>query len=297
MADADWVKYKNIRGRQLPSSVLIRDQLYRQEKVLKFDFYAVTGVFRRVGEPAAWAHTPAPERVIVKIYHSDPAWCPPLAWLGKYLALREQRYLEAVAGIPGVPAWYAALGATGLAREYIEGVNLREFSRVLQKRVDAAFFPELHATLAAVHARGLAHNDLSKPENIMVTPEGRPVLIDFQIALAAGRLLQPLIRYMQSVDRYHLRKIHRRQRPEDFTPQELAAARRKNAGVWLHGYIRRPYRAMRHLILSRFLMAHAAHDRTPGMPHLDHMPQTQTQTQPQPSSVRRKPDSRSTSGT
>jgi hypothetical protein len=84
------------------------------------------------------------------------------------------------------------------------------------------------------------------------------VLIDFQIALAASPgplawLKQRFVRYMQGVDRYHLRKIHRRFRPFDFSPDELALARKKSWTLHAHGLVRRPYRAIRHFVLDRFL--------------------------------------------
>src|SRR5262249_24708353 len=95
--------------------------------------------------------------------------------------------------------------------------------------------------------------------------EGLPVLIDFQIALGCQsrgwslrRVLQPLIRYFQGVDRYHLQKIHRRFRPFDFSGEELAKARRKGIVIHLHGFIRRPYRMARRFVLDRFLTVNDA---------------------------------------
>ena len=119
----------------------------------------------------------------------------------------------------------------------------------------------LHAFLAALHNKGIAHNDLSKAENILVRPDGSPVLIDLQIASSfrirfplLGWLGRQALPYMQAMDRYHVGKHHRRDRPEDFTAAELAASRRKGLLLQLHGWLlRRPYRAVRHFVLNRFM--------------------------------------------
>ena len=64
-----------------------------------------------------------------------------------------------------------------------EGAHQRVDQFIQHSRVDAQFFPRLQTTLAEIHRQGITHNDLSKPENILVKPDGAPILIDFQIAL------------------------------------------------------------------------------------------------------------------
>jgi len=253
MADADWVRYRAIRGRKLPPTAQLHGSTtYRIETTLKYDFYAATGLYKRVEEHDAQA----PERLLLKIYHTDPWWFPLLGLLGWYLAHRERHYLRALQDIEGVPGLLGDYGRSGLIREFIEGVHLREYFRGQLQRVGPDYFPRLYTILDQIHERGIAHNDLSKPENVLVKPDGSPAIIDLQIALKAalprwtGR---PLISYLQRVDRYHLRKLHRRQRPEDFDERALSSARRRDPLVWLHGWIRRPYRAVRHFVLGRFL--------------------------------------------
>lgn len=258
MPDRDWVKYKSIRGKALPETGNWLGASWRLVQVLKFDFYAATGVYESTD--AASAGTATATRVIYKTYHEDRLGVLPLGWLGRWLCRREVKYLNAVGHIDGIPKILASIGKTTLVREFVPGRNLREYGKYAGLRDD--FFPRLKAMLARVHQAGISHNDLSKPENILVDDSGNPVLIDFQIALGAPdrgwslrRLLRPLIRYMQGVDRYHLLKIHRRFRPFDFTSDQIAAAKRKGLIVHLHSYIRRPYRAVRHFVLDRYLTA------------------------------------------
>lgn len=262
MADADWWRYKQVRGEPLPESAELLGAGYRLEQILKRDFYAAVGVYVRA-EPARGVDPQPPDRVLYKVYHTDGVGfdAPPWRWLGRRLRDREAHYFRVLDGVPGVPRLWGVQGESALVREYVPGRNLREFIREGQTP-DDQFFPKLRQTLNAVHARGVSHNDLSKPENLLVTDQGAPVLIDFQIALRTvgqgwpilGGLSRVLIRYFQRVDRYHLLKQHRRRRPGDYNAKQHETLRRKGWLLSLHGrFLRRPYRAVRHVVLDRYL--------------------------------------------
>lgn len=257
MPDAHWVRYRQIRGRAAPDSVTYEGSFFTLRRVLKRDFYAVTAVYAR----ALDARDPhLPSEILLKAYHTDRLGPISLRWLGRWLCRRECYYLTRLDGIEGLPRLLTAYGEAGFLREFIPGCNLREFAANCQP--DEHFFPRLTRILEQVHARGVAHNDLSKPENVLVTPEGRPVLIDLQIARAGlysnwpliGGLSRWLIAYLQRADRYHLAKLHRRRRPEDFTPEQLSNARRKGVILHIHAFLRRPYRALRHNVMRRYLI-------------------------------------------
>jgi len=256
MADADWVRYKQIRGQDLPETLNWNGRVYHRLRVLKRDFYAAVGIYQpTIGPGREPDHATPP--ILYKRYHADRFGIIPLGWLGRYLCRREIHFLRRLSDVPGVPSFREQVADTAFVREYVPGCNLREYSR--EHTPDSAFFPELYSILQAVHQRGISHNDLSKPENILVTEAGRPVLIDFQIALdfrgrsipMIGTLVKTLMGYFQRVDRYHLTKIHRRRRPMDFAPEEIEKARKKGWLLHLHGHLRRPYRAVRHRVLKR----------------------------------------------
>ena len=258
MADADWASYKQLRGNVLPQDIEFRGGRYRQEQLFKRDFYAATGLYRLQDGKAT---AERPQQIVLKIYHTQPFGILPLGWLGRRLCRCEVYYLKKADGIARLPRLLERDGPSGFVREYAPGCNLREHRK--SRRPDEHFYPRLYDMLAAIYTRGIAHNDLSKPENILVLPDGGPAIIDFQIAGSyAWRL--PLLRqlgrrlrsYMQSVDRYHLRKLHRRDRRQDFTPEELQQSRKKGLLLTLHGILlRRPYRAIRHFVLNHFLRA------------------------------------------
>jgi len=71
-----------------------------------------------------------------------------------------------------------------LVMEYVAGDNLAQrLSR--HGEVDGALLArELLGALAHIHAAGIVHRDV-KPQNVLITPDGRAKLIDFGIALPA----------------------------------------------------------------------------------------------------------------
>jgi predicted Ser/Thr protein kinase len=80
-------------------------------------------------------------------------------------------------------------GVPYLTMAYIDGRPLSDRVREgqpLPQREAAALVRELAEALAYVHRQGVIHRDI-KPGNVMLTPEGRPVLVDFGLALRLGR--------------------------------------------------------------------------------------------------------------
>ncbi|CAG1007567.1 eukaryotic-like serine/threonine-protein kinase [Phycisphaerales bacterium] len=112
-------------------------------------------------------------------------------------AARFEREARAVArlrnpNIVGVHAVGEAKGVRYIAMEYIEGRGLDELLRrdgggavsVAPARV-ARWGMSLAWALHAAHAQGVVHRDV-KPSNILITPDDRPMLLDFGLAREVG---------------------------------------------------------------------------------------------------------------
>jgi transposase-like protein len=253
MADSDWHLYRRIRGKNLPAYIDLGSVRYYQKRLLKYDFYAAVGLYaREFGRPSP-EH---PAQVLLKVYHTDSFWGIPLGWLGRWLCRRESQCYAHLVGVQGIPRWLGRYGESGFLREYLAGCNLREFRA--RQIPDSSYYTQLLSILEAVHAAGLSHNDLSKAENILVRDNLQPGLIDFQIALGPHSAwnwpMRWLIRYMQSVDRYHLMKHFIHDHSQSFSAEQKRLLRRKGWLLWLHGLVlRKPYRAVRHTLVLPML--------------------------------------------
>ena len=159
-----------------------------------------------------------------------------LRHLARWAARREARALERLDGLEGVPR---LLGFDGrvLERSYIAGQPMQE----AQPR-DVAYFRAAHALLRELRRRGVVHNDLAKEPNWLVTEDGRPALVDFQIA-AFGNPRGRWFRLQAREDLRHLLKHKRTYCREHLTPVELRLLARKSwvTRTW-HRSIKRFYR-------------------------------------------------------
>ncbi len=78
-------------------------------------------------------------------------------------------------------------GLLYLVTELVDGASLRGASFPLRKTLDIA--AQITDGLAAAHAAGITHRDL-KPDNIMVTRQGRVKILDFGLAKVEGKVPQ-----------------------------------------------------------------------------------------------------------
>ena len=173
-----------------------------------------------------------------------------------HFAAHEVHIHHLLEGVHGVPKLVRQVSDDSFLREFVEGRTLDRNPPPL--RPD--FFDEFHEIVKNIHARGVAFVDLAKKENVVVTTDGRPFLIDFQISMSLreGRgpvalLWNAVVRMMQRADIYHVYKHKRRIQPDLLTEEDLSTHARKPWFSRVHKYLfRKPY----HLIKRRFIPKH-----------------------------------------
>ncbi|MFT3712526.1 MAG: serine/threonine-protein kinase [Archangium sp.] len=133
------------------------------------------------------ARQKSPERVVaLKTLHP---------WLVSPAALERFRFeSQALASLthPGIPPVYAVGQHEGLvyfAMELIEGLPLTKYaaSKSLDVRARVELLARVAEAVHHAHLRGFVHRDL-KPDNVRVTSEGQPKVLDFGIAAGLGSL-------------------------------------------------------------------------------------------------------------
>ena len=102
-------------------------------------------------------------------------------WVARRLLAREARTLAALDGISGVPELIEA-DRDVLVRSYLDGVPMH-----VGRPADRAYYRSAARLLRRLHRAGVVHNDLAKEPNLLVTPDGMPAFIDFQLAWFAPR--------------------------------------------------------------------------------------------------------------
>lgn len=151
-----------------------------------------------------------------------------IGWLGRRLARREARALRHLEGVPGVPKlvlWERGV----LLRSWVEGLPMQ-----LSRPRDPAYFRRAQRLLRQLHRRRLSHNDLAKEPNWLVGPDGRPALVDFQLARISRRR-GVWFRMLAREDLRHLLKHKRTYCPERLTPRErsILASPSWPARLWM----------------------------------------------------------------
>jgi hypothetical protein len=235
-------QFRALGADDLPAQIRVGDRAMRLESTFKHNSVAAVGLYVDGGE-----------RVVLKCYRRAPFLGFPLAWTGRLMARHEAAVLCHVEGVPGVPAWRGLHGDTGLLRDYVPGEPLTRRSDVGRQ-----FIVDLFRMLRELHGLGVAYVDLEKAENILVGQDGRPHLIDFQVAyhvperfLGETFPFRWLRGWLQRADLYHARKHMRRLLGRRIARRRADRLRRKPWPVRVGNLIRTPYGRLRRWALGR----------------------------------------------
>jgi RIO-like serine/threonine protein kinase len=138
---------------------------------------------------------------------------PTLRWLARRLAAREAQALAVLAGEPRVPSLLSFDGHV-VRRTYLPGSPLYEAAPSSR-----AYFVDALRALRRLHRAGIAHNDLAKEANWLVTADGCGI-IDFQLATRT-RTRTASFRRRAYEDVRHLLKHKRTYQPQALTARQL----------------------------------------------------------------------------
>ncbi|OIO97163.1 MAG: hypothetical protein AUJ92_04170 [Armatimonadetes bacterium CG2_30_59_28] len=145
--------------------------------------------------------------------------------LGGILVRREDSAYRRLTGIPGLPRCFGRVGNCGLLIEYIEGVSVSDL--VKDQSLPSAFFSQLYDIVDRIHAAGVAHGDLKRRKNLLVTHEDEVFLIDFAASWQRGRCWSILrnwfFRQVCQVDRNAVAKLKYCHAPDLLTSEEEQA--------------------------------------------------------------------------
>lgn len=134
-------------------------------------------------------------------------------WTARHLLAREARALAVLEDLDGIPD-LVRLDKSTLDRSYLDGVPMQ-----VGRPANIEYFHRAAKLVRRMHRLGIVHNDLAKEPNFLVMPDGRPAIIDFQLAWFTenrGALFRTLARE----DIRHLLKHKRTYCPDYLTHRE-----------------------------------------------------------------------------
>jgi len=160
-----------------------------------------------------------PQLAVVK----DFATTPPAfrRFVAPLLVSREIRALQYLRSTPGVPEYYGRIDSLAFVMEYIAGTPIATFSK---GELPPEVFPRVQQVIDEIHARGVAHCDLKRRTNLILTPDGEIYLIDFAAALIGNRRFHPFTNWLQKqmveVDNKSLPRLKKFVAPELLTEED-----------------------------------------------------------------------------
>lgn len=128
-------------------------------------------------------HPALPEHLIIK----RPKGRGLRGWLSRQTLRRECQAYERLSGVAGIPQCFGLHQDQYLVLEYIDGQPIST-----QSKIGSLAWAGLLETIQAMHAQGIAHGDLKKKDNLLITPAGQIYVIDLGTAVIRRPSWHPL---------------------------------------------------------------------------------------------------------
>lgn len=195
------------------------------------------------------------ENLVICRDYSNAPWL--LRLLAHYLAKREAKVLRALDLVQDERLPHLIhFGDNHCIRSYIEGVPLKE-----GQAANPAFYANARELLDMMHAAGVVHNDLEKPENWLMLSDDVAGIIDFQLAYHSTRRGR-IYRWSVAEDVRHLIKQKNRYSKENMTENELAILKNKSGfGRFWSNHVKPVYNFITRKILHYSDREHSKYSR------------------------------------
>jgi predicted Ser/Thr protein kinase len=142
----------------------------------------------------------------------------------RWMIRREYKAYQRLEGLHGVPKCFGLRNNDELVLEFIQGSPLRDLQAELPDADN--FLAALKDIILCLHKAGVAHSDLKRKDNILLTSDGAPCLIDFGSAVLldehAGILNRYLFRQACRIDLNAWIKLKYRRRIDEISDEDLS---------------------------------------------------------------------------
>ena len=121
------------------------------------------------------------------------------AWLNRWMLRREYEIYCRLRGVSGIPKCFGFFLDRHLVLEHVDARTMRQTT--ISDR--DTFFQEMFEIIESLHERGVAHGDLKRKDNILVTRDSRPCLIDFGVSIYRKPGFHPFNHFRHSFSHQH----------------------------------------------------------------------------------------------
>ncbi len=104
-----------------------------------------------------------------------------IGWARRWMIRREYAIYQRLDSVDGVPHCHGLLDKQYLVLDFVDGVPLSDVEHDIADR--DTFYTELLRIILNVHLAGVAHADMKRRGNVLVSPDERPYIIDFGTAV------------------------------------------------------------------------------------------------------------------
>lgn len=172
----------------------------------------------------------------------------PARWIRRRMLQNEYRVYTKLKHTDGVPKCYGFIDGSYLILEYVDGLPIRKAT------IDdpADFYNVLFKRIKLLHAKGVAHGDLKKKDNILVVDRRDPFLIDFGVAVVCKAGWAPVNHYLYNLFKrfdYNAWVKHKYNRDVDHVCEEDRCYYDRTGVEYLAGWIKRGYRKAKDWVL------------------------------------------------